>query len=146
MILDATTKKIQLLLGAVATSSACNVTADWVDFTTSTTTPGLTPSTSNGVTAVDIVTAPASSTQRKVNFISVCNTDTDFVAVTIRLNDNGTTYNYLSAFLLAPNSTLQFTDMRGWVVIDAAGNIVVATGSISCSLMTDSGVPLTRVY
>jgi hypothetical protein len=131
MILDTTTKKIQLLLGATVATTQCSITASWVDFTSTDTTPGMTLSTSNNTTAVDIVAAPASSTQRKVNYISVCNRDTDFVSVTIRLNDNGTTYNYVASLMLAPNSTLQYTDTRGWVVIDAAGNVVIATGAIA---------------
>ena len=105
MFLDTTTKKIQVLLGAAGTTNACPVTVDYVDFTSTTTTPGIQLSTTNGTAAVDILSAPGSSTQRKVNFISLCNYDTDFVTVTIRLNDNATTYNYVTALLLPPNAT-----------------------------------------
>lgn len=130
MILDTTNKKVQFLLDANVASSQLNITADWVDITSTTTTPGSTFSTSNNVTAVDIIPAPSASTQRVVKYISICNTDTDFVNLTVRLNDNGTTYNYVGSFLLAVNSTLQYTDAAGWTVIDAAGNIVIATGAV----------------
>jgi hypothetical protein len=79
---------------------------------------------------VDIVNAPGASTQRKVNLITVCNKDTDFVNVTIRLNDNGTTYSYLASMALPPSCTLQFTDTDGWSVMDNGGNTVFFTGGL----------------
>ena len=84
MILDATTRKLQILLGAAVTANQLPVAVDYVDFTSTTTTPALQLSTTNGATAVDILSAPAASTQRKVNFISIANKDTDFVNVTVR--------------------------------------------------------------
>lgn len=145
MILNSTTKKIQLILsGLVGDAVATNqlsVVASWVDFTATTTTPGTTLSTSNNETAVDIVAAPGANTQRKVNWISVCNRDTDFVYATVRLNDNGTLYNYVSGLLLAPDSTLQFTDTRGWIVIDCDGNEQVASGAITdIQTFTSNGI------
>lgn len=141
MILNTTTKKIQLLLGATVASTQCAVTVDYVDYSATATTPGLVVTQSNNVSAVDIVPAPAANAQRKVNYMSICNRDTDFISVTVRLNDNGTLYNYLSNFLLAPNTTLQFTDMKGWTVIDAAGNLIVAQSAISdIQVFTSNGL------
>jgi len=131
MILDTTTRKLQILLGATVAANQLRVTVDYVEFTSSTTTPALQLSTTNNTTAVDILDAPASSTQRKVNFISIANRDTDFVNVTVRLNDNGTTYNYVSSMALAPNCTLQFTDTRGWSIIDSNGNILIAPTAVT---------------
>ncbi len=131
MILNTTTRKLQILLGATVAANQLPVTVDYVEFTSSTTTPALQLSTTNNTTAVDILPAPASSTQRKVNFISIVNKDTDFVNVTVRLDDNGTTYNYVSSMALAPNCTLQFTDTRGWSIIDSNGNILVAPTAVT---------------
>lgn len=140
MILDTTTRKLQILLGAAVAANQLPVTVDYVQFTSTTTTPALQLSTTNNTTAVDILPAPASSTQRKVNFISIVNKDTDFVNVTVRLDDNGTTYNYVSSMVLAPNCTLQFTDTRGWSIIDSNGNILIAPTAVTdIQVFTDNG-------
>jgi hypothetical protein len=131
MILDTTTRKLQILLGATVNANQLPVTVDYVDFTSTTTTPALQLSTTNSTTAVDILSAPASSTQRKVNLITIANKDTDFVSVTIRLNDNTTLYNYVASMALAPNCTLQFTDTRGWSIIDSNGNILIAPTAVT---------------
>jgi len=131
MILDTTTRKLQILLDATVNANQLPVAVDYVDFTSTTTTPALQLSTTNNATAVDILSAPAASTQRKVNLITVANKDTDFVNVTIRLNDNSTTYNYVASMALAPNCTLQFTDTRGWSIIDSNGNILIAPTAVT---------------
>ncbi len=61
MILNATTKKVQILLAAAVVANQCPVTVDYVDFTSTTTTPGNQFSNTNNTTAVDIVNAPAAS-------------------------------------------------------------------------------------
>ena len=119
------------MLGATVVANQLPVTVDYVEFTSTTTTPAIQLSTTNNTTAVDILSAPASSTQRKVNLITIANKDTDFVNVTVRLDDNGTTYNYVSSMALAPNCTLQFTDTRGWSIIDSNGNILVAPTAVA---------------
>ena len=141
MFLNATTRSLQISLGAAKATNDCPVVVDYVDMTTTDTTPGVQLSKTDGTTQVTILSAPAASTQRKVNFISIANADTDFVTVTVRLNDNGTPYNYVSALLLPPNATLQYTDARGWVVIDAGGNMVVATGTVTdIQVFTANGI------
>jgi hypothetical protein len=132
MILDTTTRKLQILLSAAVSANQLPVAVDYVEFTSTTTTPAIQLSATNNTTAVDILPAPAAAfTQRKVNFISIANKDTDFVNVTVRLDDNGTTYNYVSSMALAPNCTLQFTDTRGWSIIDSNGNILVAPTAVT---------------
>jgi hypothetical protein len=141
MILDSTTRKLQILLGATVNANQLPVTVDYVDFTSTTTTPAVQLSTTNSATAVDILSAPAASTQRKVNLITVANKDTDFVSVTIRLNDNATMYNYVASMALAPNSTLQFTDTRGWSIIDSNGNVLIAPTAVTdIQVFTANGI------
>jgi hypothetical protein len=147
MILDTTTRKLQILLGAAVTTNQLAVTVDYVSYTSTTTTPALQLSVTNDTTAVDILSAPASSEQRKVNLITVVNRDTQFANVTVRLNDNGTMYNYMSNFVLAPNSTLQFTDTRGWTVLDSSGNILIASGAVTdIQVFTASGTWIKPTY
>ena len=136
MILDATTRKVQILLRAPVAANQCPVYVDYVDFTSTATTPGNQLSNTNSTTAVDIVNAPAASTQRKVNLITVCNRDTDFVVVTIRLNDNATLYNYVNDLALPPNSTLQYTDTNGWSVITTSGAVTAASIGSAVDIQT----------
>src|ERR1035437_5647300 len=140
MILDTTARKLQVVLGGAKNTNDCPITSDWVDITTTAFVPGNTPTLSNGVTAVDIVAAPAASTQRKVNFISIYNADVVTTTVTVRYNDSGTTYIIVKVGL-AVGDTLQFTDPRGWVTVDNAGNTKTVFGAPT--LTTATGLPLT---
>ena len=128
MFLDATTKSIELVLGAAATTNAMPVVVDYVDLTTTTTLAGVQDSASNGVTAVTILSSPAASTQRKVNGITVYNADTAAKAVTVRLNNNATLRPLVVATLQV-GDTLGYTDTQGWYVQDTSGNRKVTTGS-----------------
>ena len=139
MILDTSTRTIEIVLQKAITTSQPKIMVDYVDITSSTTTPSVQLSTANSTTAVTILSAPPSG-QRKVNFISICNIDTDFVNALVRLNDNGTFYNYTQYTTLPPNSTLQYTDTKGWSVIDAAGNVGVASGSVVDVQIFNGGV------
>ena len=121
MILATTTQKLQILLGGTVATNQLPVLVDYVQFTTSATTPALSPSLTNNTTAVDILAAPGASTQRKVNSINVQNADTAAVAITVRLNDNGTTYDLITGMSLAVGATLQYTDRQGWEVITRDG-------------------------
>ncbi len=71
IVLTATTDNLQLVLDAAHTSAALKVVTCWRDITTTDYTPGRTRTDSNGTTDVNIVPAPAASTQRVVDFITV---------------------------------------------------------------------------
>lgn len=122
MILDTTTKSLQVLLAGAITTNQLPVYSTWVDMTASATIPGSTNLNSNSTTAVTAVAAPASATQRKVNFLSVYNADTVDATVIVQINDNGTTYQ-LSRVTLQPRYTLFWTDVEGWKVVSDTGNI-----------------------
>lgn len=130
MILDTTTRKLQVALSAVMTTANMPVVVDWVDSTATTFNPGVTPTNTNGTTLVDILAAPAASTQRKVNGITIHNLDTAAKTVLIYLNDNGTSYQLVDA-ILQVSDTLGYTDIKGWYVMDSSGAIkgVGPTGS-----------------
>lgn len=121
MICDATTRKLQGLLSGSAATTNPVVVVDWVDLTTTTTTGGCTTSSLNGTTAVDIMPAPAASTQRKVNAVTLFNSDTASVTVTIRYNDNATLYTLVRITLLT-GETLCYSDTAGWFTLDTSGN------------------------
>src|SRR4051812_36273802 len=118
MILDATTRKLQILMDATATTTESPCVANWVDMTTTTTTPGSSNSISTGTTAVDVVAAPAASTQRVIQSMAVYNADTVNRTVTVRYNDNATT-RIIAKVLLNPGQSLSYTAGAGWQVVTA---------------------------
>lgn len=135
MILDATTKSIQFVLGAAATTNELPCVTSWADITTSTFTPGSTDTQSNDMTAVTIVAAPASSTQRQVKTISIYNADTVAAEVTVGFNNNST-IRTLVDLTLQPGQTLQFAE-NAWTAIDSNGNILQASQSDAAGTDTE---------
>lgn len=137
MILDSTTRSIELVLAGTVTTTQLKVTSSWVDMTATATTPGSTPTSSNNTTAVTLVAAPAASTQRKVNDISIYNADTASATVTVRYNDNTTLYT-LTKLSIGVGATLFWTDTEGWRVIDAGGTLLSggATGPTASKVVT----------
>ncbi len=116
MILDSSTRKIQVLADATATTTESPVVADYCDF------PGAQPisnnSITNGTTAVDIVAAPTTG-QRRVTELSIYNADTANRTFTVRYNDNGTT-RIIVKVLLNPGQSLVYTSgSNSWQVVTA---------------------------
>lgn len=122
MILDSTTRKLQVVLGEAHITNALAVVTSYFD---SGATPSGGPSLSNtnGTTAVDIVAAPASGYIRQVNELTVFNADTVTHNVTVRYNDNGTTYTIFKASL-APGYTLTYSKALNWNVLSATGAFI----------------------
>lgn len=123
IILNATTKSLQILLGGVVTLNELPFTTHYVDITTTSYTPASNDGLSSGATAVTVVAAPAASTQRQVKLLTVYNADTIGETVTVRLNNNGT-FRILVAVALAAGSTLVYTDGEGFRVMNSAGQIL----------------------
>lgn len=146
MILDSATKSLELILGSAVTTNAMPITVDYVDLTTTTTLAGSSDTQSNGITAVTILAAPAASTQRKVNALTVFNADTASKVVTIRLNNNTTLRNLISVTLQV-GDTIGYSDTDGWYLIDSSGQRKMsmpgyallagsASQAFSCSTLT----------
>ena len=148
MILDTTNRSLEILLGGAITTNQLPVTVDFIEFTSTLTTPTLSIARTNNITPVTILAAPTvADTQRKVNLITIANTDTAPALVTVRLNNNGTMFNYLSSFFLANGNTLQFTDTRGWTVIDSTGAVLVASGAVTdIQVFSSSGTWIKPTY
>jgi len=123
VILTTTTQKLQVFFAGAKATNDCPVNVDFVDFTTTTTTPGMSSVNTNGVATVDILAAPAASTQRKINGVTLYNADTAAVVVTIQINDNATLYPVVSAMTIPVGASLQYTDRRGWSVVTQTGGV-----------------------
>jgi hypothetical protein len=121
MILDAATKKLEILLGGAVTANQLPFQCEWVDVTTTTSTPGTNGLVTNGATPVDLVPVPGASTQRIVNGINIYNADTAPATVTVRFNDNAT-LRTLKVVTLAVGDTLAWSLADLWEVVDSSGN------------------------
>lgn len=130
IILDTTSKSLEVVLGGNVTTNQLPFSVSYVDTAA---TPPLSESDgqTNNTTAVTMVSAPGSSTARRIiKTLSIQNKDTASATVTVRLNNSSTLRNIV-VVTLAAGSTLMLTDADGWKVMDTNGNILVPTGGSS---------------
>jgi hypothetical protein len=90
LILDATTKSIEVAMSGAAATTNPDFTAAWADDTGSAFTEGSTDGALNGTSAVTLVAAPTASTRRVVKSITIENKDTANVTITVSYNNNAT--------------------------------------------------------
>lgn len=137
ILLDATTKSLQVLLGGAAATTELPVVSAYADVSQTTFAVSAlseTDTITTGATAATIVAAPSASTTRKVSLVTVYNVDTASATVTIRVNNNGT-FRILVKVALAIGATLQYADGAGWSVIDSSGQIQVTTAASGNALL-----------
>lgn len=120
LVLNATTDNVQALLGGTVTTNQLRCMASWRDITTTAYTPGRTVTNTNNTTAVNVVPAPASSTQRVCDFLSVYNSDTVAQTVTIRFSDNGTLYTLWQGSL-GVGERVEYQEGRGFRCFNNTG-------------------------
>lgn len=120
MIIDNTSDKIQFKLGASVTTSQLTFTVDYNNYSSTAVTPSTNNGVSNNVTAVDLVTSPASSQQNELRYCSINNTDTVNATVKILVYDGSNTRTVFQA-VLAPGDLLQYQLEKGWEIIDSIG-------------------------
>lgn len=91
MILDTTSKSIQIVLGEASAMTNCDITASYTDSTNPILVGGSNDLTSSGTTAVTVVPPPPYGvTQRFVEEIRLYNNDTIAHTVILLLNDDST--------------------------------------------------------
>jgi hypothetical protein len=122
IILTETTDNLQVVLGGAITTNQLQCVASYRDITTTAYTPGRVVADTNSTTDVNLVTAPAGSTQRVVDFLMIFNRDTVNATVTIKFDANGTEYILFKA-TLATGEMLQYQDGVGFNVIANSGAI-----------------------
>lgn len=126
ILLDATTKSLQIVLGGAVATNQLPFSASYVDVEA--TTWGVTgmaenDGQSNGATAVTVVAAPGSGDRRQVKTLAVHNADTANVTITVRVNNNGTFRTIFKA-TLATLENLYYGD-SGWQVLAADGRLKI---------------------
>lgn len=109
ILLDATTKSLELVLGGAITTTQPTFTAHYVDLDSSfaLSDAGEGDGATNSTTAVTAVAAPASGHRRQVKYLSVYNGDTVAAVVTVRINNNSTLRTIVKT-TLQPGETLQY--------------------------------------
>lgn len=107
LVLDATTKTIQAVMSGAAATNNPEFTAAYADSTSSSLTEGANDGALNGTSAVTLVAAPGSSTQRVIKWITIQNKDTAAATVTITYNNSagGGTTRQIAKVTLNPNDT-----------------------------------------
>jgi|GEM_PF-6492984 len=129
MILDTTSKVIEIILGEAKTTTDCDFNIDYADTVSgSTFVPGSSPGVTNGVTLVTALAAPAASAQRNVKFISVYNNDTVNHNVTVRSYDGANRRIYVKA-AITPGQVLSWMQGAGWSIVAAAPGQIIGTGT-----------------
>lgn len=120
IVLTETTDNLQVVLGGSVTTNQLRCMSSWRDITTTAYTPGRTVTNTNDTTDVNIVTAPGSSTQRVIDYLSIYNADTVSATVTVKFDANGTEYTIWSG-TLATGERLEYVDGAGFVVMAVNG-------------------------
>lgn len=113
MFLTATDQKIEAVLSGAVAANQVQFVAAYADITTTTFVPGESDGITSDTTDVDVVPAPASSTQRQIKSLSFYNADTAAVELTVKLS-NGGTERVLVKATLAAAVTLVWTPEHGW--------------------------------
>lgn len=131
--LDTVNRSLTLFLGGAQVSAPLQIVVSYSDQTAATYLGASQLSNSNGVTAVTICAAPAASTIRDIDMVTVLNTDTGSQVVTIQLLDTATTYKIISTTLLV-GEKLTYTHGSAWQVLDDTGNlktVVLSTSGVN---------------
>ena len=125
IILDATTRSLEIDLNAAVAANQLPFVASYVDINQSTfamSAMSTNTGASNSTTAVTLVAAPGATTSRQLKYLSVKNSDTAAVLLWIQLNDN-TTLREIWKGTLAVGDTLVYVDSLGFNVVDSSGGI-----------------------
>lgn len=145
MILDATTKSLEIKLGGAITTNQLPFVCDWSDVTASGFTPGHSDGATNGATAVTMVAAPAASTQRIVKHVNIYNKDTVAATVTVQYNNNATLREEI-VITLQSGQTLTWSPEAGWQVmaVQAATDTVPGIIEIATQAEMETGTDVVR--
>jgi hypothetical protein len=140
ILLDTTTRKLEVVLGGAITTNQLPFVASYVDITSTTFTPATNTGATNNTSTVILVDVPAASTQRQLKFLSIYNADTAEATITVRLNDNATLRN-MFVTTLSVADTLVYAE-GGWSVLNSSGQIKTSAtgggGSVSDTAFASS--------
>ena len=136
IVLDTTSKSITIVMSGAAATTNPSYTTAYADNNGTSFTEGASDGVLNGTTAVTVVSAPASSTRRIVNTITVENNDTAAVTITVGY------LNTASTRVLA-KVTLQVGDT--WTTngaYDTNGNLKQTMGTVNLASQVTGTLPI----
>ena len=136
IILSTTSDKVQVVLGGSVTTNQLKCFVSYTDTTTTSVTPGRNALVTNNTTPVDLVTSPASSTQRLVSYLSVYNSDTVSSTVTINLYTTSTTYKLIT-MTLSSGERIEYQQGEGFKVFATNGSFKTTPNSIGSPFSTE---------
>lgn len=112
--------RIELVLAGAITTTNPHFTASYVDIdnTNGTAVPGCALGQTNGVTSVVVYTNTTGTVARVLKFLSVFNTDTVAVTLTVQYNVSGTITKVMTV-VLQPKEQLRYDDKRGFKILTA---------------------------
>lgn len=122
IVLSETTDNLQVVLSGSVTTNQLRCVSSWRDRTSTTFVAGRTVINTNNTTDVNIVSAPAASTQRIVDYISIYNYDISNATVTIKFDANGTEYIMFKA-TIGTGEAIEYSEGSGWKVFNNSGSI-----------------------
>jgi hypothetical protein len=144
-MLLSSTQTLELVLAQAITTSQLTYITNYVDEILSSIelgALGTKDGTSNDTTAVTITSSPTSGSVRKISGISIYNGDTVAAVITLRIND-ASVLKTLINILLIDGETLLYSDLRGFIILNANGELRVAISNLpSGSGGSSSTVPL----
>ena len=136
IVLDTTSKSITVVMSGAPATTNPHYTTAYADNNGTSFTEGASDGTLNGTTAVTVVSAPASSTRRVVNTITVENTDTAAVTITVGYVNGANTRTLAKV-------TLQVGDT--WTTsgaYDTNGNLKQVIGSVNLATQVAGTLPI----
>lgn len=117
LILDTTSKVLQIKLGGTVATNQLQFTSSYADNNGTLFTEGNQNGVTNNSTAVTVTAAPASGYRRTIKSVTVTNTDTAPATITMQLYDGSNTYQ-VAVVTLAVNDVWTF-----YGTFDSAGNM-----------------------
>lgn len=136
IVLDTTSKSITVVMSGAPATTNPHYTTAYADNNGTTFTEGASDGTLNGTTAVTVVSAPASSTRRIINTITVENTDTAAVTITVGYVNGANTRTLAKV-------TLQVGDT--WTTsgaYDTNGNLKQIIGTVNLATQVTGTLPI----
>lgn len=156
IVLDTTSKSITVVMSGAPATTNPHYTTAYADNNGTTFTEGASDGTLNGTTAVTVVSAPASSTRRIINTITVENTDTAAVTITVGYV-NGANTRTLAKVTLQVGDTWTTSgayDTNGNLkqimgIVNLAtqvtGTLPIANGGTGATTLAGANIPVTNV-
>jgi hypothetical protein len=126
LILQDQSDTLEAVLGSAVTSTELSCVSSSREISNSTYSAKRDVVTTNGATAVTIVSAPTEGSGRVVDYISIYNLDTASAVVTVQLNASTVVYVLWKGTLL-PNEKVEYIEGIGFQVLNSGGVVKQST-------------------